>query len=186
MPLHIIIGSMFASKTETAIGIGRKQRAIGKKVLFINNKLDDRYSKENKVYSHNGTIEECIKVNQLSELSEELINNDTIIIEESQFFTDLLETFIRWNNDGLLLSKMFVVTGLSSDYLMNKIGQTIDLIPMADSVQKLSGLCSICKDGTEGPFTKMIRDNNDDRDNIIVGGSEKFICVCREHYYEHY
>lgn len=176
---------MFASKTETAIGIGRKQRAIGKKVLFINSSIDDRYTDKNFVYSHNGTHENCLKVEKLGEISENLFNDyDTFIIEESQFFTDLLVTFERWHRTGLLLSKMFVVTGLASDFSMKKIGETIELIPMADSLQKLSGFCSVCKDGTDGPFTKMISRPaaSPHPNNIIVGSSERFICVCRKHF----
>lgn len=182
MVLHIIIGSMFASKTETAIGIGRKQRAIGKKVLFINSIIDDRYTDKSLVFSHNGTHEKCLKVERLDEIPEQLFNEyDTFIIEESQFFRDLLVTFEGWKNSGLLLSKTFVVTGLASDFSMRKIGQTIELIPMADSLQKLSGFCSVCKDGTDGPFTKILQPVHCP-DNIIVGSYERFTCVCRKHF----
>ena len=173
---------MFASKTETAIGIGRKQRAIGKKLVFINNDLDNRYTSKNFVSSHNGTKEHCLKVGKLMDLPESILEEyDTFIIEESQFFTDLLTTFQKWNKSGLLLSKMFVVTGLASDFSMKKFGCTIDLIPMADSLQKLSGFCSICKDGTAGPFTKSIFPLTSEN-NIVVGAAESFTCVCRKHF----
>lgn len=182
MPLHLIIGSMFSGKTETIISIARRYTAINKKVLFINHILDQRYNKDH-VTSHNGTKQECLSLEYIKDLSAKLIkDHDVIIIEESQFFTDLYQTFRHFHDTELLLHKSFVVAGLSGDYRANKFGEILDLIPFCDKLEKLSGFCAICKDETLGHFTKLL-DNSLDSKQIIVGAGEKYHCVCRKCFY---
>jgi thymidine kinase len=173
--LHIILGCMFAGKTESIIRIARKYRAIEKKVLIVNHKLDARYSGGSVVESHNGTMEECIKVDKLIGLDYK--EYDVVIIEESQFFPDILEFFETIGFD--LVLKNFIVSGLVADYNMKPIGDIISLIPMADTVEKINGFCQECKDGTIGPFTRRI---NSTTNVILIGGRDKYECVCRLHY----
>ena len=58
-----------------------------------------------------------------------------------------------------------------------KFGQIIDLIPLANKIDKLSGICNICNDGTPGDFT-TIKKYLDVNNQILVGDSNIFLCVC--------
>jgi thymidine kinase len=173
--LHVIVGCMFAGKTESIIQISRKYRAIDKKVLIVNHSLDSRYSDQHVVMSHNGTREECLKIDKLENV--EYNDFDVIIIEEAQFFPDLLEFFEKCD----LVSKIFVVSGLAADFNMKPIGDILLLISRADMVDKINGFCQECKDGTVGPFTKRV--NTIDKSVIAIGSNDIYKCVCRRHYY---
>jgi thymidine kinase len=177
--LHIIIGPMFSGKTTAIIRIARRYRILNKKVLFINHVLDNRYSKSDFVTSHNGLKELALSVNSIFTTMDDIMASDIIIIEEAQFFDDLLCFFHK--NKDLLSTKHFVVSGLSGDYSMNPIGDILSLIPMADTIEKLDGLCIECGDGTLGCFTKLNK-KQDLESNIIVGSDELYACVCRKHH----
>lgn len=179
MTLTVILGCMYAGKTETAISYARRYKAINQKVLFTNHQLDDRYSDSNKLVSHNGTKEDCIKVSSLMSIidTQDFKEASVIVIEEAQFFKDLLLFFKTID----VSSKHFIVSGLAGDYRMNPIGDILSLIPMAEYVEKINGFCIYCKDGTIGSFTKK-KKGSEER-TIEVGGLELYECVCRKHYY---
>lgn len=169
---------MFSGKTQYVIRYARRFKAIGKKVVFVNHILDDRYALEH-VVSHDGMKEKCISVSSLFEVvnNEEYKTADIVILEESQFFTDLYD-FVE---HGLRTTdKEFIVSGLSGDFNRKPIGQILSIIPLAEHVDKLNGLCCICADGTIGAFTKRI---TDEKDQISVGSTDKYQCVCRQHFY---
>lgn len=177
MTLTVILGCMYAGKTETVISYARRYRAIEKKVLFINHSIDDRYSQEQKVVSHNGTREDCIKVPLLEGIQymNSFKDANVVIIEEAQFFSDLLEFFYKLD----LSSKDFIVSGLAGDFKMRPIGDILALIPMAEFVEKINGLCKYCKDGTVGAFT---RKTSSSQETVQVGGMDLYECVCRIHH----
>jgi thymidine kinase len=79
-------------------------------------------------------------------------------------------------------NKHVVIAGLDGDSNRNKFGDLISLIPISDTVDKLSAYCNKCNDGTYGPFTKKLNDSNN---NVIeIGGKDLYIPVCRNHYFE--
>ena len=59
-----------------------------------------------------------------------------------------------------------------------KFGQILDLIPLCDKVEKLTSLCSICKNGKKGIFSMRL---TNEKEQTVVG-SENYIPVCRECY----
>ena len=99
-----------------------------------------------------------------------------MIIEEGQFFQHL------YNFCLLCLEKLkinVIVTGLDGDYQRKPIGEILDLVPIANTVTKLASKCSICQQ--EAIFTHRIVN---DSDQVLIGGSDKYIPLCRNHYIE--
>lgn len=172
---------MWAGKTDRVIREGKRYRAIGKKVLFVTHVSDVRYSSDS-VATHDGIFEKCLSEDKLSNLltNQLYCTADVVIIEEAQFFPDLVG-FLRIQSDES--GKIFVASGLSGDYLRQPIGSILQLVPIAESVEKLNGYCNICKDGTIGCFTK--RKENCSADQVFVGGAESYECVCRKCYVNH-
>jgi len=97
--------------------------------------------------------------------------SEVVLINEGQFFPDL-EEFVK-----ILLknNKKIYVCGLDGDFERKKFGQMLDLIPLCDKVTKLTSLCSICKNGTPGIFSKRI---TMEKVQTVVG-SDNYIPVCR-------
>ena len=71
-----------------------------------------------------------------------------------------------------------LVAGLSGDAEQQKFGDIPDLVPVADSITHLQGLCTVCCDGTPGSFSVRIVASEKQTD---VGAADKYACVCGRH-----
>ena len=98
-----------------------------------------------------------------------------LLVNEAQFFSDL-EEFVK---KLLNKNKKIYICGLDGDFKCKKFGTILDLIPLCDKVTKLSSLCSICKDGTPGIFSKRL---SLEEEQTVVGSSN-YIPVCRKCYH---
>jgi thymidine kinase len=176
--LELIIGPMFSGKSTELIRRIRLLQKIDKKVLVVKPILDNRYISD-KITSHNFESVECKVLNRLDDISDqEIVEYDTIVVDEGQFFPDLLETVVRWVDNFPI---NIIVGGLDGDFQRQPIGQILNLIPYSDKCQKLNSLCNICKDGTEASFSfRCVKSN----DKVLVGGAESYLPVCRNHYLE--
>ncbi len=179
--LDIIMGPMFSGKSSTLINEGLRKRSVLtdlNKILLINSSLDSRCDEE--IQSHNKITIPAKKVLKLMELT---VTNDykyadTLLIDESQFFEDL----VAFTNYALNDNKHLIVGGLDGDYKQEKFGEILSIIPKAETVTKLCAYCKICADGiTLAPFTKRIIVNDA---QCLVGGAGDYISVCRKHLHE--
>ena len=145
------------------------------KPLCINYIDDNRYGNiYTNMYSHNELHIECIKVKNLADVDINLIlQSKVILINEGQFFSDLIQYCKLWCNE---YQKDIVVCGLDGDYQQNPFGQILNLIPYANSVVKLNAFCQICLDGTKAYFTHRVSNETDQ----IVIGVNNYQAVCRE------
>ena len=204
--LEIIIGPMFSGKTSRLIDVYNKYKVCDIPVLVVNYSEDTRYETDataatdatdatdaantngnqlRKMYTHDQTAVQCTSCTKLSDL----LNTDSlakefmdpqspaaILINEGQFFTDLydfVKTAVETHN------KNVVVIGLDGDSDRENFGQIYKLIPFCDDIIKLKALCSQCKDGTPGIFSKKITNSSS---KIDVGSNGKYIAVCRKCY----
>tara|TARA_B100001175_G_scaffold307802_1_gene307431 strand:+ start:236 stop:811 length:576 start_codon:yes stop_codon:yes gene_type:complete len=176
--LHIIFGPMFSGKSTKLLNEVNCLKIYKKNILVINSIKDTRVE-NNKIKTHDGLKYNAYKVDELKEeLIIEILNNkyDTICIDEAQFFNNL-EYFVK---ELLKYNIHIVVAGLNGDTNQKKFGYIIDLIPYANKITKLSGICTICNDGTLGDFTS-IKPHIEKKDQVLVGANDMYICVCRKH-----
>ena len=190
--LEIILGGMYAGKTSRLVEIYKQCKFCNISVAVINHSIDNRYD-EDLLSTHDQIKIPCIKTEKLFDVWTDHIDLDStidlipriqdkvtiaisnvILINEGQFFSDL-EDFVK-----LLLSlgKKIYVCGLDGDFERKKFGQILDLIPLCDNVTKLTSLCSICKNGTPGIFSKRITSETEQ----TVVGADNYIPVCRNCY----
>jgi thymidine kinase len=105
-------------------------------------------------------------------------DHHVLFIEEGQFFDDLYEFCIQAvERDG----KHVIVCGLDGDFERRAFGHILDLVPIADTVDKLRALCAICKDGTEALFSKRLLAT---KELHVIGGLGDYLPVCRYHYHQ--
>ena len=175
--LELIIGPMFAGKSTELIRQYRLFTLINKRVLAINNSLNNRYG-NNKITTHNiDTLDNCIILENLSDLNNDLIqNNDVFLIEELQFFKNAYN-FIKFLVEDK--NKIVIAAGLDGDSNREPFGDVLKLIPIADKVKRIKAICKLCNDGTNAIFTKCISNKNS---KILVGENNHYISVCRKHY----
>ena len=191
--LEIILGTMFSGKTSYLLHKISVMTELNLKVLYININFDDRsndnYSTHNPFlnsldYKNKEKILQnltMIKINNLMKINNELIENiDIVMIDESQFFSDLIE----FTNILLEKKKNVFIASLIADFTGGKFGLALDLIPICDSVIKLNSYCSECvknKQYNKAIYSKKNEDNFNKQNKIDIGGSDKYTAVCRFH-----
>ena len=175
--LHIIIGPMFSGKSTKLINEINTLKMYKKNILIINSNKDIRVQNDF-IKTHNNIQYKAIKLDDLDESKIHSIikKYDTVCIDEAQFFSNLIP-FVKCL---LQYNIHIIITGLNGDTNQNKFGHIIDLIPLANKIDKLSGICTICNDGTPGDFS-ILKKNKQKKEQILVGGNDMYQCVCRKH-----
>ena len=185
--LELIIGPMYSGKTSKLLEIYKQCKFCDISVCVINHSLDNRYH-DSMLSSHDKIMIPCLNVENIYDLwfnngeidliefanksNYNLIRKaDVILINEGQFFNNLYCVV----NDMLKNNKVVYVCGLEGDFERKKFGEILDLIPLCDKVNKLTSLCSICKDGTPALFS--MRTTNEKEQTVI--GSNNYLPVCR-------
>jgi thymidine kinase len=196
--LELILGPMFSGKSSRLVEIYKQCNFCNIPVAVINHSIDKRYD-DTLLSTHDKVMIPCIQTNKLRDIwyydeglqgsekngniidnqvvlhrlddSCKLITADVILINEGQFFEDLLPAI----NHMLQHNKKIYVGGLDGDFERKKFGQILDLIPLCDKVTKMTSLCGICKNGTPGIFSKRI---TSEKEQTVVG-SDNYIPVCR-------
>ena len=171
--IEIIMGSMFSGKSTELLRRCRTYSAIKKEVLLINHSLDTRC--ENELKTHDNMIMSAVKTDKLCALEIDP-DVDIVAIDEAQFFEDLYE-FLVMNETRKNL--VILISGLDGDSNRKSFGQIFKCIPLCNTVTKLCAMCSICKDGTPGVFSKRLSSSTD---QVCIGAGHEFISVCRKHY----
>lgn len=170
--LHLILGPMFSGKTTEIIRLYNNYSKIDKRILVINYKEDNRYH-DTLLSTHDKIMIPSVNLFKLEELADEEINTyDVILINEGQFFTDLVTQVLKYIEK---MNKIVYVCGLDGDFRRKKFGSILDLIPYCNEITKLKAFCAICKNGKPGLFSKRIIQD----ETQIVIGNDIYIPVCR-------
>jgi thymidine kinase len=177
MSLELIVGCMYSGKSSELMRRVHRLQSIDKPYIIYNSSLDTRYGSTG-VYTHNQSHLPSVDTDKLVEQLESNLfqQAETIFIDEAQFFPDLYE-FVKVVVDQY--NKHVIVIGLDGDSDRNNFGDIHRLLPLCDDIIKLKALCSVCKDGTLGIFSKKIVNSSQ---VVDVGSVDKYIAVCRACY----
>jgi len=172
--LELIIGPMFSGKTSKLVQIYKQCKICDIPVIAINHINDNERNSGQGTYltNHDNIPIPCVSTNDLSVLTNIVDSYQVILINEGQFFHGLVP-FVK---SQLSQKKQIYIAGLDGDFQRNVFGDLLQLIPLCDKVEKLASLCGICKNGNPGIFSKRI---SREMTQMVVGGSDKYIPVCR-------
>ena len=180
MSLELILGPMFAGKSSAIMAIVKRYQAIRYPILVIKSAIDNRYSGQGEIVNHDLQRLDATVVKTLLPQTEtdDYKRAKVIVIEEAQFFEDLYPfVLLAVETHG----KHLIVVGLDGDSERKPFGQILNLIPLADKIQKITSYCKFCSDGTPAlfsycPGTKATQ--------VQVGAIDKYVPLCRKHYLE--
>ncbi|KAL2340373.1 hypothetical protein Fmac_008313 [Flemingia macrophylla] len=176
--IHVIVGPMFAGKTTSLLRRIESELNAKRSVAMLKSSKDTRYAIDS-VVTHDGLKFPCWALPDLLSFRDKYGHQayqklDVIGIDEAQFFDDLYEFCCKAaDEDG----KTVIVAGLDGDYLRRSFGSVLHIIPLADSVTKLTARCELC--GKRAFFTLR---KTDQRETELIGGSDVYMPVCRLHY----
>ncbi|KAL8205327.1 hypothetical protein R6Q57_008878 [Mikania cordata] len=176
--IHVIMGPMFAGKTTDLLRRINSEGNNGRNVAMIKSNKDTRYAIDS-VVTHDGTEFPCWALPDLQSFKQKLGEEeydklDVIGIDEAQFFDDLYDFCCKAADDD---GKTVIVAGLDGDSLRRNFGPVLDIVPLADTVTKLTARCELC--GKRAHFT--FRKTNE-TETELIGGADTYMPVCRQHY----
>jgi len=179
--IEVIAGCMFSGKSEELIRRLKRAQIARQKVQVFKPSIDTRYS-EIEVVSHNGEKITGIPVKDSAKLYSLIDKNaDVIGIDEAQFFDDgIVEVANKLADDGFRV----ILAGLDMDFRREPFGPMPQLLAIADDVQKLHAICTIC--GEDAMYTQRLINGQPANYNdpvIMIGASEKYEARCRKHHY---
>lgn len=195
--LSIIIGPMFSGKTyRLNEKLKMNSEIMGMSCLKIFHQSDltrnDANFNNGQGTSHssvNCDLSSCgIDIISCSHLSEINVDKYQFIgIDEAQFFPDLKQNIQIWVEK---LNKNILICGLDGDFEQKPIGEILECIPFADSVEKVCAICRKCIQEQQkithisfellkAPFTKRLVSGSE---QILVGGKDFYEATCRYHY----
>lgn len=185
--LHLKMGSMYAEKTTELLRHLLKEKASKQRVAFFNYDKDNRNTED--VYStHNPILVKNItalqefplyKIKTVSEVQPMIDKYDVFGFDEAHFYPDLYNEIVKLVE---IYGKIVYVAGLDSDKDRGKFGQLLDLIPIADSYEKLYARCMPCaRNGKRVTAIHTVCKIRTDEKEMI-GGKDLYEAVCRACY----
>lgn len=143
------------------------------KCLVIKYAKDTRYSSG--FSTHDRNTMEALPACSLREVSHEATNVSVIGIDEGQFFPDIVEFSETMANAG----KTVIVAALDGTFQRKAFGAILNLVPLAESVVKLTAVCMECF--REAAYTKRL---GVEKEVEVIGGADKYHSVCRVCYFK--
>jgi len=171
--VHMIVGPMFANKTERLILEINREPYANRTVGCFKPMTDDRYAR-NKIVAHSGRSVDCTPIEFAEELLAYTDRYDTFVLDEVQFFDVGIVEAVR----KLATAKKRVIgAGLNLDWMGRPFGFVGDLLAMAGRISLLDSHCSVCH--ALGTKTQKIAGENS---TVDVGSGEKYEPRCCEHW----
>lgn len=172
--VELVLGPMYSGKTSELMRRVRRYTHATKRCLLIKYAHDSRYSDEC-MASHDKQLMLAVPATKLSDVSSLVDNYDVIAIDEGQFFPDLVE----FSEAAANASKVVIIAALDGDFRRKPFGRVLELIPMAERVDKLTAVCTSCY--RDACFTKRTVASTEIE---LIGGAESYQPVCRTCYRE--
>jgi thymidine kinase len=176
--IEVAIGPMYSGKSEELIRRMKRAKIAKQKIIVFKPAIDNRYSKED-VVSHSGDSIGAIPIKESKDIYGYLDEDIQVVgIDEVQFFDGkIVDIAIDLADRGIRV----ICAGLDMDFRGEPFGPTPRLLAVAEFVDKLQAVCSVCGQ----PATRSQRLINEKpakySDPIIqVGAVESYEARCRE------
>lgn len=170
--IELIVGPMFAGKTTELQRRVRREIHAHRSCFIIKYSKDVRYS-DNCVATHEKQmLRAAVAATMLSDVGTQWKMFDCIAIDEGQFFPDLLAFCAEVADAG----KTVIVSALDGDFQRKPFGKVCELLPLCESVTKLTAVCMICH-AREAVFTRRTVACSQQE---LIGGADMYLACCRQ------
>lgn len=169
--IQLIIGPMFSGKSSELIRRVRRFEHARRVVMVVRYAHDTRYSSEC-VASHDKAMLKAISAVRLADARAQLdaVGADVCAIDEGQMYEDIVEFAEDCASRGITV----IVAALDGDFRRKPFGRILELIPLAEKVDKLSAVCVGCYG--EAAFTERLTSATQVQ---LIGGADIYRPVCR-------
>lgn len=183
--IELILGPMMSEKTTEMLSRVRRLAYAGHAGVIVKWLNDTRYSGEPAIVTHSLVRQETspatahrapIRVVVVRALAEVTLAPEELAVgvDEGQFFEDLPE----WCDARAFEGRRVIVAALDGTYARRPFGRVGELLPLCECVAKLQGVCMVCRCRPSAFSQRLVAG----REEILIGGSEKYRSVCRHCY----
>lgn len=172
--IEVVCGPMFSGKTEELIRRVKRAQIARQKVQIFKPAIDNRYH-ETEVVSHSAVSMEATPVNTSVEILQRVFDSTRVVaIDEVQFFDENIIVVVeKLARRGIRV----IAAGLDQDFMGKPFGPMAALLAIADSVDKIHAICTVCG----APASKTFRKNPNNSSQILVGETDLYEARCRAH-----
>ncbi|EFO64926.1 Thymidine kinase [Giardia lamblia P15] len=167
--LTLILGPMFAGKSTELVGIHARLVAARKRVLVVKHTFDTRYD-DSSLTTHDNTKIAAKRAVLLGEFAKEFGDYDALIVDEGQFFADIVSGV----QDALSKGLYVYVSALSGNFKREPFELIPRLFPLASAIYLRSAICAVCH--APAPFSARFSAQTEE---IVIGGAELYAPTCR-------
>ncbi len=172
--IEVVCGPMFSGKTEELIRRVKRAQIARQKVQIFKPAIDNRYH-ETDVVSHSTLRMEATPVNTAVEILQRVFDSTRVVaIDEVQFFDENISIVVeKLARRGIRV----IMAGLDQDFMGKPFGPMADLLAIADQVDKIHAICTVCG----AAASKTFRKNPNNASQVLVGESDLYEARCRGH-----
>jgi thymidine kinase len=172
--VEIVCGPMFAGKTCALDGLAGAAEHAGRSTLILSPRAAERYG-SGVVSTHTQRQRPCVCVERLAGVDHVsgTCRWHLVLVEEAHFFDAAdLRAFVeraRW------CCTLLVVFGLDGNSEMRPFPWVGEVLPLASSIHKLTGMCSRCETGVA---VCTLRRAGVAGGELLVGAGGEYEAVC--------
>ncbi len=185
--LYFNYSSMNAGKSTMLLQANHNYQERGMSTIIYTSSVDDRYGKkeivsriglkaESNIFSDNTNIyKEVINFNKSNRV-------DCVLIDEAQFLNKDQVAQLGQIVDSLDIPVL--TFGIRTDFKGNLFEGSEYLLAWADNLKEIKTVCHCGRKATM--VLRLDKNGNviEEGDQIEVGGNEKYVSICRKHFYE--
>ncbi len=173
---ELVLGPMFTGKTTEVINRRKKYALAGKSGIVVGYGGDVRYcGRDALCSSHDGLT---VNAQKTFDLKDVVVPSGTsvICIDEGQFFANLRDHCVRWNEMGI---DVFVaaLNAKSPDSKDASWPEVTNLIPYVCNITFLTAVCVVCKSDDASRSFK-ITNTKADANGVLIGADDHYAPLC--------
>jgi len=180
--IEVICGGMYSGKTEELIRRMRQVMIARQPCRIFTPRLDTRYSAQH-VASHAGAKLEAVPVSSMREVLANADNVQVVALDELHFMEDGAATILAGCQGLADRGLRVIVAGLDQNYRAEPFDGMMQLMAVAEQVDKLYAICVRC--GAYATRSQRLIDGRAapaDAPTIVVGGLDLYEARCRSCY----
>ena len=185
--LYFNYSSMNAGKSTMLLQANHNYQERGMSTIIYTSSVDDRYGRK-EIVSRIGLKAESNIFSNDTNIYEEVISFDKdkgvdcVLIDEAQFLSKDQVAQLGQIVDDLDIPVL--TFGIRTDFKGNLFEGSEYLLAWADNLKEIKTVCHCGRKATM--VLRLDKNGNviEEGDQIEVGGNEKYVSICRKHFYE--
>ena len=180
--LALYTGPMFSSKTTRLLQKIDRLHYQGKTTLSFKPKMDDRYSVDGVIVTHNDAHVKCFQVENGEEILKIVASSNTdidcVAVDEIFMIPGAASACIKLFKKGYSV----FISSIELNFLGEPFEEVKEIMPYCTEIVKCTAVCTVCKKDARYTSKKIQYSLSNANVKIQVGGEELYEPRCQAHH----